>query len=215
VIAAVGTGALRLGGHAEIFGGQKLTGDVKVPVLPAYLRRWKAEVGISFEGYRAKLQRRPDPRHRAQTPGVRGDSCQFLKAVMGHRASTARSAAPSDKYVFLSSWPVRLTTTAESSSCAMTVITNPSRRSPASDAMGSTSRPVPQPSPAWGDLLGRAARPVGIGNQLGVRTGERGGGGGVATELICKPRGRVAEFTAGVPAVRRVNYRGMVSPLAV
>ena len=47
---AVGTGELRLGRRAERFRGRELTDDEKVPVLRAYLKRWKAEVGIFFEG---------------------------------------------------------------------------------------------------------------------------------------------------------------------
>jgi len=47
---AVGTGELRLGRRAESFRGRELTDEEKVPVLRAYLRRWKAEVGIFFEG---------------------------------------------------------------------------------------------------------------------------------------------------------------------
>ena len=41
---------LRVGKHAETFRGRELTDDEKVPVLRAYLKRWKAEVGIFFEG---------------------------------------------------------------------------------------------------------------------------------------------------------------------
>ena len=47
---AAGTGELRLGKRAESFRGRELTDQEKVPVLRAYLRRWKAEVGIFFEG---------------------------------------------------------------------------------------------------------------------------------------------------------------------
>jgi deazaflavin-dependent oxidoreductase (nitroreductase family) len=47
---AVGTGELRLGRHAEQFRGRELAQDEKVPVLRAYLKRWKAEVGVFFEG---------------------------------------------------------------------------------------------------------------------------------------------------------------------
>jgi deazaflavin-dependent oxidoreductase (nitroreductase family) len=47
---AVGTGELRLGSRAEPFRGRELADDEKVPVLRAYLKRWKAEVGIFFEG---------------------------------------------------------------------------------------------------------------------------------------------------------------------
>lgn len=45
-----GTGELRLGKHAEPFRGRELTDEEKLPVLRAYLKRWKAEVGIFFEG---------------------------------------------------------------------------------------------------------------------------------------------------------------------
>ena len=45
-----GTGELRLGRRAETFRGRELTAEEKVPVLREYLRRWKAEVGIFFEG---------------------------------------------------------------------------------------------------------------------------------------------------------------------
>jgi deazaflavin-dependent oxidoreductase (nitroreductase family) len=47
---AAGTGELRLGRRAETFRGRELTDEEKVPVLRAYLRRWKAEVGIFFDG---------------------------------------------------------------------------------------------------------------------------------------------------------------------
>jgi deazaflavin-dependent oxidoreductase (nitroreductase family) len=47
---AVGTGELRLGRRAEAFRGRELTADEKVPVLRAYLKRWKAEVGVFFDG---------------------------------------------------------------------------------------------------------------------------------------------------------------------
>jgi hypothetical protein len=47
---AAGTGELRVGRRAESFRGRELADDEKVPVLRAYLRRWKAEVGIFFEG---------------------------------------------------------------------------------------------------------------------------------------------------------------------
>jgi len=47
---ATGTGELRIGRRAESFRGRELTDDEKVPVLRAYLKRWKTEVGIFFEG---------------------------------------------------------------------------------------------------------------------------------------------------------------------
>jgi deazaflavin-dependent oxidoreductase (nitroreductase family) len=45
-----GTGELRLGGRAEPFRARELADDDKVPVLRAYLKRWKAEVGVFFDG---------------------------------------------------------------------------------------------------------------------------------------------------------------------
>ena len=47
---AVGTGELRLGKRAEPFRGRELADEEKVPVLRAYLKRWRAEVGVFFEG---------------------------------------------------------------------------------------------------------------------------------------------------------------------
>src|ERR1700685_1672365 len=43
-------GIRRRGRRAEGFRGRELTDDEKVPVLRAYLKRWKAEVGVFFEG---------------------------------------------------------------------------------------------------------------------------------------------------------------------
>jgi deazaflavin-dependent oxidoreductase (nitroreductase family) len=45
-----GTGELRVGKRIEAFRGRELTDDEKVPVLRAYLKRWKAEVGAFFAG---------------------------------------------------------------------------------------------------------------------------------------------------------------------
>jgi deazaflavin-dependent oxidoreductase (nitroreductase family) len=47
---AAGTGELRLGKRAESFRCRELADDEKVPVLRAYLKKWKAEVGTFFEG---------------------------------------------------------------------------------------------------------------------------------------------------------------------
>jgi deazaflavin-dependent oxidoreductase (nitroreductase family) len=47
---AVGTGELRVGKRTEAFEGRELTDEEKVPVLRAYLKRWKAEVGVFFGG---------------------------------------------------------------------------------------------------------------------------------------------------------------------
>jgi deazaflavin-dependent oxidoreductase (nitroreductase family) len=47
---AAGTGELRVGRRTEPFRGRELSDDEKVPVLRAYLKRWKFEVGVFFEG---------------------------------------------------------------------------------------------------------------------------------------------------------------------
>ncbi|HYN97600.1 MAG TPA: nitroreductase family deazaflavin-dependent oxidoreductase [Pilimelia sp.] len=47
---AAGTGELRLGKRTEAFRGRELGDDEKIPVLRAYLKRWKAEVGAFFDG---------------------------------------------------------------------------------------------------------------------------------------------------------------------
>jgi deazaflavin-dependent oxidoreductase (nitroreductase family) len=47
---AAGTGELRVGSRAESFRGRELADDEKVPVLRAYLKKWRAETGIFFEG---------------------------------------------------------------------------------------------------------------------------------------------------------------------
>src|SRR6202451_3432258 len=47
---AAGTGELRVGRRTESCRGRELSDEEKVPVLRAYLKRWKAEVGIFFEG---------------------------------------------------------------------------------------------------------------------------------------------------------------------
>jgi deazaflavin-dependent oxidoreductase (nitroreductase family) len=45
-----GTGELRVGRRSEAFRGRELTDEEKVPVLRAYLKRWKFEVGAFFAG---------------------------------------------------------------------------------------------------------------------------------------------------------------------
>ena len=47
---AAGDGALRLGRHTESFVGVEISDAEKVDILRAYLRRWKAEVGVFFDG---------------------------------------------------------------------------------------------------------------------------------------------------------------------
>lgn len=47
---AAGVGELRVGRRTEAFRGRELADPEKVPVLRAYLKRWKAEVGVFFDG---------------------------------------------------------------------------------------------------------------------------------------------------------------------
>jgi len=48
-----GTGELLLGNQAQSFRAVELGDDEKIPILKAYLKRWKAEVGIFFRGVSA------------------------------------------------------------------------------------------------------------------------------------------------------------------
>jgi deazaflavin-dependent oxidoreductase (nitroreductase family) len=43
-------GRLRLGRRTESFTAEEIDDERKVPILRAYLKRWKAEVGVFFEG---------------------------------------------------------------------------------------------------------------------------------------------------------------------
>jgi deazaflavin-dependent oxidoreductase (nitroreductase family) len=47
---ASGDGRLRLGKRTESFAATELAGDDKLPVLRAYLKKWKVEVGVFFDG---------------------------------------------------------------------------------------------------------------------------------------------------------------------
>src|SRR5690348_10460635 len=62
--------------------------------------------------------------------------------------------------------------------------------------------------------LGGAAGPVGVRHQFGVCAGEGVGGGGVAAQPVFEPRGGVAQFATGVPAVGGVLDRVVVRGLA-
>ena len=45
-----GTGELRVGRRVDAFRATELEGDAKVTIIRAYLRRWKMEVGVFFDG---------------------------------------------------------------------------------------------------------------------------------------------------------------------
>jgi deazaflavin-dependent oxidoreductase (nitroreductase family) len=48
------TGELRVGRRVETFTATELADADKVPILRAYLKRWKAEVGVFFDGVSAQ-----------------------------------------------------------------------------------------------------------------------------------------------------------------
>ncbi|GII26409.1 nitroreductase family deazaflavin-dependent oxidoreductase [Planosporangium mesophilum] len=62
---AAGTGELRVGKRVEVFRSRELTDDEKVPVLRAYLTRWRVEAGAFFDGVRPDAG---DERFRAIAP---------------------------------------------------------------------------------------------------------------------------------------------------
>jgi deazaflavin-dependent oxidoreductase (nitroreductase family) len=45
-----GTGELRVGRRVDAFRATEVEGDAKVTIIRAYLRRWKMEVGVFFDG---------------------------------------------------------------------------------------------------------------------------------------------------------------------
>ncbi|MER7481147.1 nitroreductase family deazaflavin-dependent oxidoreductase [Streptomyces sp. NPDC126510] len=47
---AAGGGELHLGKHVDAFTAAEVGDDDKTPILRAYLKRWKAEVGVFFNG---------------------------------------------------------------------------------------------------------------------------------------------------------------------
>ena len=50
---AAGEGELRVGHHTEAFRAVEVPDDAKVEILRAYLKRWRFEVGVFFDGVRA------------------------------------------------------------------------------------------------------------------------------------------------------------------
>ena len=62
----VGTGELRIGGKTEPFSATEIADDEKPAILRAYLKRWKWEVGVFFDGVDAKA---PESKLREIAPG--------------------------------------------------------------------------------------------------------------------------------------------------
>jgi hypothetical protein len=52
-IRVAGGGELWLGNKAQPFKAEEIADEQKVPLLRAYLKRWKAEVGVFFQGVSA------------------------------------------------------------------------------------------------------------------------------------------------------------------
>jgi deazaflavin-dependent oxidoreductase (nitroreductase family) len=63
---AVGTGELRIGRKVEPFTATEVADDDKPAILRAYLKRWKFEVGVFFDGVDAKA---PEEKLREIAPG--------------------------------------------------------------------------------------------------------------------------------------------------
>jgi deazaflavin-dependent oxidoreductase (nitroreductase family) len=63
---AAGGGELRVGGKVERFTATELTDEQKPGILRAYLKRWKLEVGVFFDGVNANA---PDAKLLEIAPG--------------------------------------------------------------------------------------------------------------------------------------------------
>ena len=63
---AVGTGELRIGRRAEPFRATEIGDEDKPAILRAYLKKWKFEVGVFFDGVDAKA---PESKLREIAPG--------------------------------------------------------------------------------------------------------------------------------------------------
>jgi deazaflavin-dependent oxidoreductase (nitroreductase family) len=63
---AAGGGELRIGRKAEPFTATEVADDAKPAILRAYLRKWKFEVGVFFDGVDAKA---PEEKLREIAPG--------------------------------------------------------------------------------------------------------------------------------------------------
>jgi deazaflavin-dependent oxidoreductase (nitroreductase family) len=63
---AVGTGELRVGNRTEPFSATEVADDDKPAILRGYLKKWKWEVGVFFDGVDAKA---PEDKLREIAPG--------------------------------------------------------------------------------------------------------------------------------------------------
>ena len=67
---AAGGGELHIGRKVEKFTATELADADKPQLLRAYLRNWKFEVGVFFDGVGPRRQRRAAAGHRARLPGL-------------------------------------------------------------------------------------------------------------------------------------------------
>lgn len=107
---AAGGGELRLGKRVDTFTATEVGDDDKVPLLRAYLKRWKAEVGVFFGGVgpdssprscgaSPPTTRSSGSRSRADRPGADGHSVvgvlsATVVAATAERRSSADRARP-------------------------------------------------------------------------------------------------------------------------
>ena len=100
---ASGGGRLLLGRHGEPFTAVELADGEKAPVLRAYLKRWKAEVGVFFDGVGPDSSDVQDARRGAEAPNFQAwpgrelSSAQMRSApatVAARRGYRAASTPP-------------------------------------------------------------------------------------------------------------------------
>ena len=85
---ASGSGRLLLGRKSEPFTAAEVGDDEKVPLLRAYLKRWRMEVGVFFGGVGPDSPRRGAPAHRAGPPRL-PDRAPPLTLPRGEAAGSA------------------------------------------------------------------------------------------------------------------------------
>jgi deazaflavin-dependent oxidoreductase (nitroreductase family) len=87
---ASGAGRLLLGRRSETFTAEEVDDEHKVPILRAYLERWKAEVGVFFEGVGPDS---PEEELRAARPGIQCFGCALTPRDSAGAAVGASPAA--------------------------------------------------------------------------------------------------------------------------
>ncbi len=75
-----GQGELRVGRRVEPFVATEIADADKVAILAAYLRRWKMEVGVFFDGVGPDASDDELARHRRSPPGLPGRAGRDARA---------------------------------------------------------------------------------------------------------------------------------------